>query len=139
MLAAWFRRPIKAWAFDESGAEAMGVNVRAVRMLVLALLAIAIVLAMKVLGVVLATALLVLPAAIGLTVTDRWGPALAISTLAGLGGATLGLILSFEADWPPGASIVLALALIYSVVRTGAALRPRMAKAAQTHQTVKTG
>lgn len=127
---AWFRRPIKAWAFDESGAEAMGVNVRAIRMLVLALLAVAIVLAMKVVGVVLATALLVLPAAAALSVTDRWRPTLALSAIAGVLGAMLGLILSFEADWPPGASIVLALAALYALVRVGSAVMPRVATAA---------
>lgn len=129
-VAIWHRRPIKAWAFDESGAEAMGVNVRFVRMLVLALLAVAIVLAMKVVGVVLATALLVLPAAIALTLTDRWRTTLILSISAGMLGALVGLILSFEADWPPGASIVLAFAALYTFARLSTYVRPRLAPAA---------
>ncbi|MCW5769861.1 MAG: metal ABC transporter permease [Phycisphaeraceae bacterium] len=116
-LATWFRRPVLAWAFDESGAEAMGVRVEAIRSLVLVLITLAIVLAMKVVGVVLATALLVLPAATALTLTDRWKPVLMLSVLCGMGGATAGLLLSFEADWPSGAAVVLSLVGIYAIAR----------------------
>lgn len=116
-LAAWFRRPVVAWAFDESAAEAMGVRVGAIRSLVLVLITLAIVLAMKVVGVVLATALLVLPAATALTLSDRWKPVLMLSVLSGLGGSIAGLILSFEADWPSGATVVLSLVGIYAIAR----------------------
>lgn len=113
----WFRRPLKFWAFDEAGAEAMGVNTRAMGLLALGAVALAVVLAMKVVGVVLATALLVLPAAIALLLTDRWRSALGWSLFAGVGGAIAGLALSFEADWPPGAAVVLALAAMYGAAR----------------------
>lgn len=117
ILAAWYRRPVTAWAFDEPGAEAMGVPVERIRVLVLTLVTLAIVLAIKVVGVVLATAMLVLPAAIAITLTNRWRITLIGSVLAGVIGSLAGIILSFEADWPPGAAVVLALVAIYALAR----------------------
>lgn len=116
-LATWFRRPVVAWAFDESAAEAMGVRVGTVRTLVLILVTLAIVLAMKLVGVVLATALLVLPGATALALSDRWRAVLTLSMLVGLLGAASGIVISFEADWPSGASVVLALVAIYAAAR----------------------
>jgi len=116
-LATWFRRPVVAWAFDESAAEAMGVPVGAVRTLVLILVTLAIVLAMKLVGVVLATALLVLPGATALALSDRWRAVLTLSMLVGLLGAASGIVISFEADWPSGASVVLALVAFYAAAR----------------------
>lgn len=130
MLAAWFRRPIMAWAFDECGAEAMGVRVGFVRAIVLTLVTLAIVLAMKVVGVVLATAMLVLPGATALTLTDRWRTTLILSVLAGSGGAIAGVVLSFEADWPPGAAVVLSLIGFYAAGRAYRALSSRPARSA---------
>ncbi len=109
------RRRTLFWAFDETGAEASGVRVGAVRILVLVLLAVAIVTAMKLAGVVLATALLVLPGAIALRLSKRLGPVFVISTLAATLGLALGLVLSFESDLPPGASIVGVLTLAFAI------------------------
>lgn len=117
VLAAWYRRPVTAWAFDEPGAEAMGVPVGRVRVLVLTLITLAIVLAMKVVGVVLATALLVLPAATAISLTDRWRTTLVGSLLVAVLGSVAGIVVSFEADWPPGAAVVLALVAIYALAR----------------------
>lgn len=109
------RRRTLFWAFDEPGAEASGVRTGAIRVLVLALLAVAIVTAMKLAGVVLATALLVLPGAIALRLSARLAPVFALSVLAGTLGLAIGLILSFESDLPPGASIVGVLTLAFAI------------------------
>lgn len=120
--AAWCRRSVVAWAFDQAGAEAMGVRVGLVRALVLTLVTLAIVLAMKVVGVVLATAMLVLPAAIALTLSTRWRATLIGAVLAGVLGAGAGVVLSFEANWPPGAAVVLALVAIYALAKAWRAI-----------------
>lgn len=129
-LAAWFRRPVMAWAFDESGAEAMGVRVGLVRVLVLTLVTLAIVVAMRVVGVVLATAMLVLPAATALALTDRWRPTLWMSVLVGTVGSAIGMVVSFEADWPPGAAVVLALCTLYALARARDLLPARASRPA---------
>jgi len=104
------RRPLVFWAFDEAAAATHGVPVRALERTLLVLLALAIVTAMKLAGVVLATALFVLPAATALRLTDRFLPAFGWSLATSLLGLLAGIVISFETDtWPPGASIVAAL------------------------------
>ncbi|MBX3351868.1 MAG: metal ABC transporter permease [Phycisphaeraceae bacterium] len=108
------RRRLLFWAFDETGAQSAGVRTGAVRVLMLTLLAVAIVTAMKLAGVILATALLVLPGAIALRLSRRLGAVFVVSGVAAVLGVALGLVLSFELDLPPGASIVGVLTLLYA-------------------------
>lgn len=112
---AWWRRPLLFWAFDESAAEASGVPVRAMRLLLLTLLALAVVTAMKLAGVVLASALLTLPAAGALRLSRRLGAVIILACGAGLAGTALGLITAFEMNLPPGACIVAALIALYTL------------------------
>lgn len=116
-VLAWFRRPMMFWAFDEPAAPAFGVPPRAMKYLLVVLLAIAIVVAMKLAGVVLATAMLVLPGATALRLSDRWNPMMVRSGLIALLGVALGLVISFEANLPPGACMVGVLVLAYAVAR----------------------
>jgi ABC-type Mn2+/Zn2+ transport system permease subunit len=109
----WVRRPLLYWAFDPVAARATGIRDRAMRMLLLTLLSLATVTAMKLAGVVLATAMLVLPGAIALKLSRRWGLVLVLSVAAALAGVLGGLIVSFELDWLPGASIVTVLSVLF--------------------------
>ncbi|MFM9958715.1 MAG: metal ABC transporter permease [Phycisphaerales bacterium] len=104
------RRAMAFWLFDEPAASAFGVPVLRLRYLLLALLGIATVTAMKLAGAVLATALLVIPGAVALRLTQRLNAALLLACISGLVGMLGGLVLSFEFDWPPGASVVMVLA-----------------------------
>lgn len=107
------RRRIVFWTFDEPGARAFGVNTDRARLVLLLLLALQIVVAMRLAGVLLATALLVAPGAAALRTSDRLSQVVNRSALFGVIGVVGGLVLSFESDWPPGASIVVVLLLIF--------------------------
>lgn len=117
------RRPMVFWAFDEPAAAAFGVNVGLMRLVLLVLLALATVTAMKLAGVVLATAMLVLPAAAAVQFSDRAGRVAALSVGFALVSVLAGMVLSFELDWPTGASIVLTLALLFGIGWTWARLK----------------
>lgn len=120
----WSRRPMLFWAFDEPAAPAFGVRAAAMKYLLVVLLTLAIVTAMRLAGVVLATALLVLPGAAALRVSDRLGRVMLLSVGAGLLGVLGGLVLAFEADtMPPGACIVAVLVLVFGVARLAQAAR----------------
>ncbi len=120
-LAAWmiagvigavlflFRRPLVFWAFDESAAQAFGVHTLGARLLLMAMLGVAVVAAMKLAGVLLATALLILPGAVALRLSSRLAVVFGLAAAAGLLGVLGGMVLSFEADWPPGPSVVVVL------------------------------
>ena len=119
------RRGLTFWAFDEPASRAFGVNGRLMSALLMTLLALATVVSMRLVGVVPATALLVLPGATALRLTRRWGPAIAWSIIVALLGVILGLFASFELDLLPGSSIVLALTALFAI----APLAARMTKA----------
>ncbi|MFN0010565.1 MAG: metal ABC transporter permease [Phycisphaerales bacterium] len=102
------RRPLLLWAFDEDAARAAGVPTGLVRAGLLAVLAVVVVTTMKVAGVVLASALIVLPGATALRLSTRLRPVLALSVAAAVLGLVLGLVLSFELSWQPGPCIALA-------------------------------
>ncbi len=101
------RRPLLFWAFDETSAPAFGVPGQAMRLLLMVLLAVAVVTAMKLAGVVLATALLVLPAAAALRLSDRLWTVIVLSLAAAVVSLLAGLVIHFELNWQPGPSIVL--------------------------------
>jgi len=117
MTLWWTRRRLVFWAFDPVVARAMGVSDRKMTLLLMALLALATVTAMKLAGVVLATALLVLPGAIALRLSTRYGVVMALAAGAALAGVVGGLVLSFELDWPTGPSIVCVLAGMFAIAR----------------------
>jgi zinc transport system permease protein len=120
VLILWaLRRRMLFWAFDEAAAPAFGVPAAAMKYVLITLLAVAIVTAMKLAGVVLATALLVLPAAAALRLSDRFATVVAISAAAALVGVIAGLTLSFEANLPPGACIVAVLVGVFAAARLG--------------------
>lgn len=135
----WFRRPLLFWAFDEQVATSLGVPAGRYRMLLMTLLAVATVIAMKLAGVVLATALLVLPGATAMHLARSMGRVLAWSVASAMAGVTAGVVASFELGLPTGASIVMAHIAAYALARMTARLSavfaPRIAAAAQTGET----
>ncbi|HYF13870.1 MAG TPA: metal ABC transporter permease [Phycisphaerales bacterium] len=110
----YFRRPLVFWAFDGATARAMGVREGAMNLLLLTLLTLATVAVMRLAGVVLATAMLVLPGAAALRVSRRSGTVMTLAAVFSLAGAVGGLLVAFERDWLPGASIVCVLCAIYA-------------------------
>jgi zinc transport system permease protein len=121
------RRQLYFWAFDEPAAPAFGVHAPRMKLLLVVLLTLAIVTAMKIAGVVLATALLILPGAAALHLSDRLRSVIGLSIAICVTGVCLGLVLSFEVLGgnviPPGAGIVAVLVLLYASARLAHASR----------------
>jgi zinc transport system permease protein len=122
LLAAFFR-PLLLASVDEEGAGVAGVNVGRMRLLVLTLLAIAVVVALKVVGILLVSALLVLPGAVARPLSDRWPGFVLGSVSTALVMVLGGLFLSVALDIAPGASIILLGAALFvaalAVARAG--------------------
>jgi zinc transport system permease protein len=122
----WWRRPLLFWGFDEPVSSTYGVRGGRWSTLLMTLLAVATVITMKLAGVVLATALLVLPGATAMCLSRRMGRVLAWSVAVAFLGVAGGVIASFEAGLPTGASIVMVLIVAYGCAR-GWAVMPRRA------------
>jgi len=126
IAALWgARRSLLFWAFDEPGARAFGVRAGPVKALLMLLLAAATVTAMKLAGVVLATALLVMPGAIALKLSVRLGAVLMLSVVAAGVAILGGIVASFELDLPTGACIVCVMTALYAIAATGSAIVAR--------------
>jgi ABC-type Mn2+/Zn2+ transport system permease subunit len=117
------------WSFDESAATAFGVRARAMKLVLVLLLAVAVVTAMRLAGIVYATALLVLPGAAALRLSSRMAPVMLISVGVALAGMLIGVVASIEADLPTGASIVLALTVLFVASCVVGAARRRVSGA----------
>lgn len=111
--AWWVRRPLLFWVFDEESAPAFGVRIGMMRTVLMVLLAVAIVVAMRLAGVVLATALLVLPGAAALRMSDRLWTTVGLSVGAGVVGLVGGLMLSMWLDWQTGPCVVAVLTGVF--------------------------
>ena len=109
----WFRRVVLFWTFDEGSAPAFGVPVFVARTVLMTLLAVATVTAMKICGVVLATALLVLPGAIALRMSRVLGRVLVLAVVVAIAGVVGGLWMSIETDAQTGPCIVLLLCGVF--------------------------
>lgn len=108
------RRAVVFWAFDGAAAEAFGVSGGWVRVVMMVLLALATVTAMRLAGVVLASALLILPGATALKLSVRSRAVMGLAMGAALAGVLLGLVVAFEVGWPPGPSIVVVMTGVFA-------------------------
>lgn len=106
-------------SFDEESAHAAGVPVAPLRSLLLVLTAVTVVVSIKVVGTVLVSAMLVIPAAAATQVTRRWQPMLLVSGLVSAGSLLVGLLVSFTApkglNVPVGAAAVLVSAAAFAL------------------------
>jgi zinc transport system permease protein len=118
LAAIW--RPLLAATVHEELAEVEGVRIGAVRLAFMLLLAVVIAVGLKVVGILLVTSLLIVPAAAArwLARTPEqmalWASAIgAVAVIAGLGG-------SLAWDTPAGASIVVAAVALFALVTLAA-------------------
>jgi zinc transport system permease protein len=103
-----YYRSLFALAFDEVSAQAMGLKLKFLNTALLSLSALTVALAVKAVGVMLVSALLILPAAAALQGAKNFRWALIRSAIFALFSVWLGLGAALAFDLPAGASIVLA-------------------------------
>lgn len=111
-------------AFDEEMARADHLPVDALYYGLLTALAAALIVSVKVVGIILVSALIVVPAAIGYELTYNFRHMLAIAFVTGIGSSIGGLVLSYYYDIPSGATIVLTAAALFAVALLISPRRP---------------
>jgi ABC-type Mn2+/Zn2+ transport system permease subunit len=108
IVALW--KEILCYCFDPAMAEVSGVRVGFIHYLLMLLLALTIVLGMRLMGSLLVVALLVLPGATALLVSQRIGIVLTASIFVGLMAAGAGPVINYHWPFiPEGPAIVLVL------------------------------
>ncbi|MGG6311486.1 metal ABC transporter permease [Paenibacillus macerans] len=103
------RRPLYNLTFDEENAAVSGVRVKLLSFSFAVLTGMTVAAAIPVVGVLLVSALIVLPASLALRVASGFSAAILISVGTGLAGVFSGLGLSYYIDTPPGGTISLIL------------------------------
>ena len=123
--AALFR-PLVFFSFDEEAAQVFGVPTALMHYGLLVVLALAIVLAVRSMGVILAGALLILPGSTGRMWSDRIGRVLAVSVLTAVGGMVAGFLLAVCLGMlSPEPVIVLLMTAVFAVSYVVRTLRRR--------------
>jgi len=117
VLVGWLWSSILAIAVDEELAKCEGIPVERVRLIFMLLMAIVVAVAMKIVGIILITALLIIPAASARRFAKS-PEAMAIIAIAfGLLSVVGGVLASMHWDSPAGPSIVLASVSLFFVSR----------------------
>jgi len=106
---------------DTPAAKAAGLPTRAYSIILATLAALSVTTAMRVVGLLLVSALMIVPVAVAQLGTRSFSRTMALATALGVGVALAGLIMSYWYDLPPGATIVVLAIVLYALV---AALRP---------------
>jgi zinc transport system permease protein len=121
LAAAW--RPLVAATVDEDLARAEGVPVGALSVFFMLLVAAVVALAMKIVGVLLVTALVVIPAVTARRLARSPEQMALIAPVFGIVAVASGLALSLFADTPSGPSIVVAAFALFLATALAAGLR----------------
>jgi zinc transport system permease protein len=111
----WLWRPLLAITVHEDLAQVEGVPVTRVRTALMLLMALVIAIAMKVVGVLLITALLIIPAAASRRLARSPEQMAIVSSLLGIIAVMAGLAASYLWDSPAGPAIVLSATVLFSL------------------------
>jgi len=109
----YFWRPLVMAAIDEDLARVEGYSVEKLRLLLMVLMATVVALSMKLVGVLLITALLIIPAAAARRLTRSPEAMAIIAALVGVLSVIGGILTSVLLDLPAGPSVVLVAALFF--------------------------
>jgi len=117
-VLVWLWRPLLAITVHEELAQVEGIPVNKVRTALMLLMALVIAIAMKVVGVLLITALLIIPAAASRRLTHTPEAMAVVASILGATAVSLGLGASYLWDSPAGPSIVLAATILFILTLT---------------------
>lgn len=102
-----FYRPLQYLTFDETSARVVGLPVERLNLLLALLTALTVALSMRIVGLLLVSAMLVIPVACALQTARSFAGTIMQSMAYGLLSVALGLTVSYYANLAPGGTIVL--------------------------------
>jgi len=104
-------------AFDEEFSKTTGLPVKFINYLLISLIAITIVLNIRVVGIILILSLLTLPQAMANLFTNDFKKMMILSIAFAFTGSFAGLVVSFFADIPSGASVIFTLVVLFGLTK----------------------
>lgn len=127
LAAMLFLRPaLFALCNDEEYARVSGLPVRTLNILLAVTTAVTVTIAMRTVGLLLVSALMVVPVAAAQQLTRGFVSTMTVAMLIGVGAAGAGVLVSAEADTAPGATTVLLALGVFVATAVTAVLRQRL-------------
>ncbi|MEY3805283.1 MAG: hypothetical protein RIR69_95 [Actinomycetota bacterium] len=124
IVVVFYRRLLFA-TFDPDVAQVSGVKVAWIEALLMMLLSLTILVTMRVIGTLLISALLVIPASVARMMTNSFAKMLWISPIVGAISGFVGMNLSYHLDTSASATIILVGTLAFIAVYTFSGIRGR--------------
>lgn len=121
-----FRRPLYQMTFDEETARTNGLPVNALTLAFSVLTGMIVAAAIPIVGVLLVSALVVLPASLAIRIAPSFAAALALSAALGLIGVFAGLSASYGMSTPPGGTIALTLLAMLALGTAAVSIRAKL-------------
>ena len=115
-LYIFFRRPMYVLTFDEETAFTSGLPVRVMSIAFNVITGVAIAIIMPIVGALLVSAILILPAAISMRLSKSFTGVILIGIVLAMIGMYSGLTISYYQGTPPGATITLVFLAIFFIV-----------------------
>jgi manganese/iron transport system permease protein len=116
LLIVLFYRELLISSFDRVAAQAMGIKVFWIDMLLLFMISLTIIVSLRAVGNILVVAMLVTPAAAARQLTDRLPMMMALSAVIGAISGIIGLFISYHRDVAAGGTIVLVATGVFMLV-----------------------
>ncbi|MEO9151651.1 MAG: metal ABC transporter permease [Lapillicoccus sp.] len=127
ILGTWLLRPrLFAVANDEEYAKASGMPVLALNIALAILTAVTVVVSMRIVGLLLISALMIVPNAAAQLLARSFRTSMRWAMLIGLVSAVGGVVVSYEADTPSGGTIVILAIGFFLLAAITASVRGRM-------------
>ena len=110
-----YYRPLQYLTFDETSAKVAGLPVDKLNMLLAVLTALTVALSMRIVGLLLVSAMMVIPVACALQTAKSFAQTILQSMAYGIIAVALGLTTSYYANLAPGGTIVLTCTALFMV------------------------
>lgn len=117
LVFAFMMRPIVYVAFDEGYAQTHKAPVQFLNYLMIALVALAIVLNIRVVGIILVISFLTIPQTIANMFTQDFGRMILGAIGFGILGSLLGLFMAYKLNVPSGATIIFAFVILFIIAK----------------------
>ncbi|MFK4222600.1 metal ABC transporter permease [Streptomyces sp. NPDC019890] len=132
LVSLGLRRQLFAISQDEEFARVTGLPVRALNLLIAVTAAVTVSVAMRVVGLLLVSALMVVPVAAAQQISRSFKATFALAVAIGIAVSLAGTVTSYYQDVPPGATIVLlAIAVFVTLTALAVPLARRRARAVE--------
>jgi zinc transport system permease protein len=133
LVGLGLRAALFSVSHDEEFATASGLPVWVLNMAVAVVAALTVTVAMRVVGLLLVSALMIVPVAVGQLVTHSFRRTMLVASLVGVTVCVVGLAVTYWNDVSPGATIVVLAIAVYAAVALARPLVVRRRPAVDPH------